>query len=86
MWENHRVRPEQASEAVDDLDALVYSPDPASKSGLTDRIVGYSHSFGKVLVVIVLRKDGHYIGINAWPANPTYTRLYREGIDVEDDQ
>ena len=36
------IEPEWADEAFADDDALVDSPDPASKSGETDRLVGYS--------------------------------------------
>jgi hypothetical protein len=38
------IEPEWADEAFADDDALIDSPDPASKSGKTDRLVGYSPS------------------------------------------
>lgn len=78
MLEVHQVTVAEATQAVNDLDAVHYSPDPASKSGLTDRVVGYSRSRRQILVVILLRADGDYEGVNAWPANSTYTRKYRE--------
>ncbi len=68
------VEPAWADEAFADDDALVDSPDPASKSGQTDRLVGYSPSARMVIVVIYLR-DG-LIGVNAWKANSTQSRRY----------
>lgn len=80
MWERHQVTPNQANEAARDAAAVWYEPDPASKSGLTSRVVGYSHSREAVLCVILLPIAGDgYDGINAWPANTTYRRIYREG-------
>jgi hypothetical protein len=55
---------------------VVDSPDPASKSGLSDRLVGYSASAHMVIVVIYLR-DG-LIGVNAWKANATQAGRYWE--------
>ena len=63
------IEPEWADEAFADDDALVDSPDPASKSGETDRLVGYSSAARMVIVVIYLRD--RLIGVNAWKANPT---------------
>jgi hypothetical protein len=77
MWEAHEVTPAEATEAIEDIDAVWYEPDPASKSGLTSRVVGYSHS----RVRILLPTDEGYQGINAWPANATYRRIYREAQD-----
>ncbi|MEJ7754992.1 MAG: hypothetical protein WKF83_00500 [Nocardioidaceae bacterium] len=81
MWEAHEVTPAEATEAIEDIDAVWYEPDPASKSGLTSRVVGYSHSRVRILCVIVLPTDEGYQGINAWPANATYRRIYREAQD-----
>jgi hypothetical protein len=71
------IEPAWADEAFADDAALVDSPDPASKSGQTDRLVGYCLSARMVIVVIYLR-DG-LIGVNAWKANPTQARRYWEG-------
>jgi len=71
----------RATEAIEDIDAVWYEPDPASKSGLTSRVVGYSHSRVRILCVIVLPTDEGSQGINAWPANATYRRIYREAQD-----
>ena len=79
MWASHKIAPAEATEAASDLDRAVFSPDPASKSGETDRVIGYSTARQQILCVILLRKDGGYSGINAWPANSTYRRIYREG-------
>jgi hypothetical protein len=81
MWESHRVTPAEAQEAVEDVDAVWFEPDPASLSGLTSRVVGYSRTRLQVLCVIVLPTEDGYMGVNAWPANPTYRRIYREGLD-----
>lgn len=70
------IEPQWADEAFGDQDALVDSPDPASKSGKTDRLVGYSPTARAVIVVIYLREE--LIGVNAWNANETQTRRYWE--------
>lgn len=70
------IEPSWADEAFADADALVDSPDLASRSGETDRLVGYSPSARMVIVVIYLR-DG-LIGVNAWKANDTQSRRYWE--------
>lgn len=70
------IEPAWANEAFEDDDALVDSPDPASKSGKTDRLVGYSRSARMVIVVIFLRDE--LFGVNAWKANKTQNRRYWE--------
>ena len=67
------IEPALPDEAFADDDALVDSPDPTSKSGKTDRLVGYSPT-GRM--VIYLREE--LIGVNAWKANETQTYRYRE--------
>lgn len=82
MVARHGVFFIHANEAVNDIDALWFDPDPASKSGISVRVIGYSHSIGQVLCVILLPAEGGapaWDGVNAWPANATYRRLYREG-------
>lgn len=74
------IDPAWADEAFADDGALVDSPDPASKSGQTDRLVGYSPSARMVIVVIYLREG--LIGVNAWRANPTQARRYWEEEDM----
>ena len=70
------IEPAWADEAFADDDAVVDSPDPASKSGKTDRLVGYSRMARMVIVVIYLRDE--LIGVNAWKANETQTHRYWE--------
>jgi hypothetical protein len=70
------IDPRWADEAFGDPNALVDSPDPASRSGATDRLVGYSPSARVVMIVIYLR-DG-LIGVNAWKANETQSARYWE--------
>lgn len=65
-----------ADEAFADDDALMDSPDPASRSGKTDRLVGYSRTARMVIVVVYLRDE--LIGVNAWKANETQARRYWE--------
>lgn len=66
--------PAWLNEAFADEDALIESPDPASKSGKTNRLVGYSKSARMVLVVIYLPDE--MIGINGWKANRTQAKRY----------
>ena len=88
----HRVEPGWASEAVNDPDALWLNPDPASKSGLSVRVVGYSGSADAVLTVILLpgnadpaeQADGDWWGVNAWHANDHDRRRYVENTDEQD--
>jgi len=70
------IEPAWADEAFADPDAIVTSPDFASKSGQTDRLVGYSPTARMVVTVIYLRAN--LIGVNAWKANPSDTRRYWE--------
>lgn len=58
-------------------------PDPASKSGETIRVLGYSQAADRVLAVVLLPKflptiDGSRWGVNAWAANSTAMRRYHE--------
>ena len=70
------IEPAWADEAFADDDALVDSPDPASRSGKTNRLVGYSGTARMVIVVVYLRDE--LIGVNAWKANDTQARRYWE--------
>ncbi len=87
------IEPAWADEAFDDA-ALVDSPDPASKSGRSTRLAGYSLSARMVIVVTYLR-DG-LTGVNAWKANPDsgqpllgragHDRTARGGLDMNREQ
>ena len=84
MWENHKVSVVEANEAVDDVDAVWFDPDPSSRSGRSVRVIGYSHSRRAVLavlaVILVQRGEGAYYGANGWESNPADQRRYREGL------
>lgn len=74
----HGVTPAAADEAIADPNRLVIDPDPASISGRTIRVVGWSTSCRALLTVIVLPDEETLWGVNAWPANTTDRRRYRE--------
>ena len=90
--ERHFVEPAWADEAVADPEACWLAPDPASVSGLSVRVVGYSGSADAVLTVILLPghadpadpADGEWWGVNAWPASERDQRLYLEKPDEQD--
>lgn len=80
------IYPEWATEAVFDVNRLVAAPDPASKSGESIRVIGYSRGARAVLGIILLPTappeefDGDWYGVNAWLANSTAQKnYYREG-------
>jgi hypothetical protein len=81
MRDNHGVTVQQASEATSDLDAVLYDPDPKGKSGKSARLLGYSISRRRVLVVILVQREdrpGAWWGANGWDANSTDTNTYRQ--------
>ena len=57
MLENHKIAVTEADEAISDVDALWFDPDPHSKSGRSIRVIGYSHSRRAILTVILVRRD-----------------------------
>jgi hypothetical protein len=77
---------------VTDPEARWLVPDPASTSGLSVRVIGYSGSADAVLTVILLPEDadpaesadGDWWGVNAWPANERDQRLYVEKPNEQD--
>lgn len=80
MWENHKVPVVEADEAVCDVEAVWFDPDPASRSTRSVRVIGYSHSRQAILpVILVHRGDGDYYGANGWESSPLDRRRYREG-------
>lgn len=80
MWDRHKVTVAEANEAVGDIDAVWFDPDPASRSGTSVRVLGYSHSRKAILTVILVRRDeGGYYGANGWESNRSDQRRYREG-------
>ncbi|MGQ0774369.1 MAG: hypothetical protein ACT4NY_08130 [Pseudonocardiales bacterium] len=79
------IEPEHAVEAVFDLRRLV-GRDPASRTGEAIRVVGYSPSMDRLLVVVLI-PDGHppngvWHVATAWPAD----RRTRSVYDAEGEQ
>ena len=84
--QRHSIEAAWADEAVADEHAVWVKPDPASRSGDSVRVIGWSGSVGEVLTVILVdaRVDpselprGDWWGSNAWVANERDRRLYGE--------
>ncbi len=74
----HGVSPAEANDALSDPLRLVIEPDPASKSGRSVRVIGYSQAVEAVITVIVLEYEGRIHGVNAWRSNTTDLRRYRQ--------
>ncbi|MGA9775415.1 MAG: transposase [Candidatus Dormiibacterota bacterium] len=80
----HGVEPAWADEAVEDDHAVWLTPDPASRSGQSVRVIGYSITAQDVLTVILVAADvdaterpaGDWWGSNAWVASQRDRRLY----------
>lgn len=80
MWDRHQVTVTEADEALTDIDALWFDPDPVGKSGLGARVIGYSYSRRAVLTVILVhRDDGGFYGANGWVSNSSDRRRYGRG-------
>lgn len=60
MWDNHKVTAVEAEEAISDVDAVWFDPDPASRSGNSVRVIGYSYSRRAILTVILVRVGDGY--------------------------
>jgi hypothetical protein len=79
MWDNHKVAAAEADEAIGDIDAVWFDPDPSSRSTRSVRVIGYSHSRRTILTVILVHRDGGtYYGANGWESSPADQRRYRE--------
>ncbi|MDP9093101.1 MAG: transposase [Actinomycetota bacterium] len=81
MWSQHEVSVEQASQALADDGLVFVDPDPASTSGRSARVLGYSPGAVAVLVVILVHREdkpGAWWGANGWRANASGLRIYRE--------
>lgn len=82
--ERHGLDVAHADEAAEDPEAVILRPDPASESGVSVRLIGYSTSLRAVLTVIVLPADtdpadppaGDWWGANAWRASARDQRIY----------
>ncbi len=82
MHAHHQIGVGEANEALSDPDALLFHPDPKSRSGASARVLGYSPTATAVLVVILVQREdeaGAWWGANGWRANATDRRTYREG-------
>lgn len=80
----HGIDPTWASQAINDEHAVWLVPDPASRSGLAVRVIGYSPAAAAVMAIILVRADadpderpdGDWWGSNAWIANARDRRIY----------
>lgn len=80
----HGVNAACADEAVDDEYGVLVTPDPASRSGRSVRVIGYSASAHDVLTVILVAADADELErptrdwweSNAWVASARERRLY----------
>ena len=82
----HKVSVAEANEALADVDAQLFDPDPKSTSSASARLLGYSGTAETVLVVILVHREdrpGAWWGANGWRANSTDRRTYREGSSDE---
>jgi len=82
MWAAHKVSVPEAVEALADVDAQLFDPDPKSTSGAGARLLGYSPTAAAVLVLILVHrqdKSTAWWGATGWHANSTDQRTYREG-------
>jgi uncharacterized DUF497 family protein len=81
MWERHNVATTEADEAVADIAAVWFDPDPHSRSELSVRVIGYSHSRRAVPTVSLVPRadDQGYWGANGWDANTSDPRRYERG-------
>ncbi|NQU36445.1 MAG: hypothetical protein HQ526_02475, partial [Actinobacteria bacterium] len=77
---NHGISVKEANEAITDVAALLYDPDPKSTSKNSARLIGYSPTRGHVLVVILVHRNDRsegWWGANGWTANNTDHQTYR---------
>lgn len=78
MLERHGITEAQANEAITDIDAIWFDPDPSSRSKISVRVIGYSHTLRKVLTVILVHRKARqgFWGANGWESNSTDKRRY----------
>lgn len=78
MLASHGVTVPEAEEALVDVERVAQVPDPASRTGSSDRYIGWSTSRNELLVVIVVHDGDVLYGGNAWPANAKAQHIYNE--------
>lgn len=76
------MTPAHEGEALDDPNRWVLDPDPASESGLSVRIIGYSCTLHALLTVIVLADDGVEYGVQVRLTEEEYGALEWAARDV----
>lgn len=77
---------EIATEALTDTYALVFDPDPRSRSRISVRVIGYSDTLGHIVAVLLVPNDdgdGWY-GATGHMANGRERRLYAEQIEGDE--
>lgn len=81
MWDRHEISAIEANEAITDISAVWFDPDPTSRSGRSVRVVGYSYTRKKVLTVILVQRfeESGFWGANGWEANRLDRRRYARG-------
>lgn len=75
----HDVTPQQANEALNDPNAVIFDPDYNSNSGDSVRTIGYSISARHVLSVLTIKSDDAVYGANAWQSNSRDRHYYQQG-------
>jgi hypothetical protein len=78
VWRRHGVPVQWLTEALSDLEALVLTPDPASRSGQSVRTIGLSVSSGCLITVITVEVDGVTYGVNGWQSSKIDIHRYEE--------
>lgn len=73
----------EANEALSDVDAVWFEPDPKSKTGQSIRVIGYCPSRREILTVILVREPSadQLWGANGWVSNSADRAMYREGSE-----
>jgi len=79
IWDRHRILAEWVEQACADADRVILDPDPASRSGRSVRIVGFSSGYGYPITVVAVRRSDRLVVASAWPANSKDRRTYLEG-------
>lgn len=76
MLDRHGVTVTEATEALEDSNAIVFDPDPKSDSGDSIRVIGWSGSRGEVVTVILVRDGDTPYGASGWRTDGQERRMY----------